>query len=104
MSIAFFSGPRASRWLHVTCDPRASAVAATGGSTNAGLHLPAIAHEAGIRFTLDDVAEVFQRTLLIANLQPGGEYLARDLHYAGGVAAVLKPCSTAAISTARRSR
>jgi dihydroxy-acid dehydratase len=65
-------------------------VAATGGSTNAGLHLPAIAHEAGIRFTLDDVAEVFQRTPLIANLQPGGEYLARDLHYAGGVAAVLK--------------
>ena len=67
-----------------------AAVAATGGSTNAGLHLPAIAHEAGIRFTLDDVAEVFQRTPLIANLQPGGEYLARDLHYAGGVATVLK--------------
>ena len=67
-----------------------AAVAATGGSTNAGLHLPAIAHEAGIRFTLDDVAEVFQRTPLIANLQPGGEYLARDLHYAGGVPAVLK--------------
>ena len=67
-----------------------AAVAATGGSTNAGLHLPAIAHEAGIRFTLDDVAQVFQRTPLIANLQPGGEYLARDLHYAGGVAAVLK--------------
>ena len=67
-----------------------AAVAATGGSTNAGLHLPAIAHEAGLRFTLDDVAEVFQRTPLIANLQPGGEYLARDLHYAGGVAAVLK--------------
>ena len=67
-----------------------AAVAATGGSTNAGLHLPAIAHEAGIRFTLDDVAEVFQRTPLIANLQPGGEYLARDLHYAGGVAVVLK--------------
>jgi len=67
-----------------------AAVAATGGSTNAGLHLPAIAHEAGIRFTLDDVAEVFQRTPLIANLQPGGEYLARDLHYAGGVPVVLK--------------
>ncbi len=67
-----------------------AAVAATGGSTNAGLHLPAIAHEAGIRFTLDDVAAVFQRTPLIANLQPGGQYLARDLHYAGGVSAVLK--------------
>ena len=67
-----------------------AAVAATGGSTNAGLHLPAIAHEAGIRFTLDDVAEVFQRTPLIADLQPGGKYLARDLHYAGGVAVVLQ--------------
>ncbi|MSQ20719.1 MAG: dihydroxy-acid dehydratase [Betaproteobacteria bacterium] len=68
----------------------AATVAATGGSTNAGLHLPAIAHEAGIRFTLDDVAEVFQRTPLIADLQPGGKYLARDLHYAGGVSAVVK--------------
>ena len=67
-----------------------AAVAATGGSTNAGLHLPAIAHEAGIRFSMDDVAEVFQRTPLIANLQPGGKYLARDLHHAGGVALVLK--------------
>ena len=67
-----------------------AAVAATGGSTNAGLHLPAIAHEAGIRFTMDDVAEVFQRTPLIASLQPGGKYLARDLHHAGGVGLVLK--------------
>ena len=67
-----------------------AAVAATGGSTNAGLHLPAIAHEAGIGFTMDDVAEVFQRTPLIASLQPGGKYLARDLHHAGGVSRVLK--------------
>ncbi len=67
-----------------------AAVAATGGSTNAGLHLPAIAHEAGIRFTLDDVAEVFQRTPLIGDLQPGGRFLARDLHYAGGVSAVIR--------------
>jgi dihydroxy-acid dehydratase len=67
-----------------------AAVAATGGSTNAGLHLPAIAHEAGIRFTLDDVAEVFARTPLIADLQPGGRFLAVDLHRAGGVGAVLK--------------
>jgi dihydroxy-acid dehydratase len=67
-----------------------AAVAATGGSTNAGLHLPAIAHEAGIRFTLDDVAEVFARTPLIGDLQPGGRYLARDLHYAGGVSAVIR--------------
>jgi dihydroxy-acid dehydratase len=68
----------------------AAAVAATGGSTNAGLHLPAIAHEAGIRFTLDDVAEVFARTPLIGNLQPGGKYLAVDLHRVGGVPSVLK--------------
>jgi dihydroxy-acid dehydratase len=68
----------------------AAAVAATGGSTNAGLHLPAIAHEAGIHFTLDDVAAVFQRTPLLADLQPGGKYLAVDLHRAGGVDAVLK--------------
>jgi len=67
-----------------------AAVAATGGSTNAGLHLPAIAHEAGIAFSLDNVAEVFRRTPLIADLQPGGRFLARDLHYAGGVSAVLK--------------
>jgi dihydroxy-acid dehydratase len=67
-----------------------AAVAATGGSTNAGLHLPAIANEAGIPFTMDDVAEVFQRTPLIASLQPGGKYLARDLHHRGGVALVLK--------------
>jgi dihydroxy-acid dehydratase len=68
----------------------AAAVAATGGSTNAGLHLPAIAHEAGISFTLDDVAEVFARTPLLADLQPGGKYLAIDLHRVGGTDAVLK--------------
>lgn len=67
-----------------------AAVAATGGSTNAALHIPAIAHEAGIRFTLDDVAEVFARTPLIADLQPGGRYLARDLHEIGGVPVVLR--------------
>ena len=68
----------------------AAAVAATGVSTNAGLQLPAIAHEAGIRFTLDDVADVFARTPLIADLQPGGRYLALDLFRAGGTDAVLK--------------
>ena len=67
-----------------------AAVAATGGSTNAFLHIPAIAHEAGIRFTLDDAAEVCRRTPLIGNLQPGGKYLARDLFEAGGVDLVLK--------------
>lgn len=68
----------------------AAAVAATGGSTNAGLHLPAIAHEAGLRFTLKDVAEVFARTPLIADLQPGGRFLAVDLHRVGGTYRVLK--------------
>jgi dihydroxy-acid dehydratase len=68
----------------------AAAVAATGGSTNAGLHLPAIAHEAGIAFSLEDVAQVFARTPLIADLQPGGKYLALDLFRAGGTDAVLK--------------
>jgi dihydroxy-acid dehydratase len=67
-----------------------AAVAATGGSTNAALHIPAIAHEAGIRFTLDDVARVFARTPLLADLQPGGRFLARDLHHVGGVPAVLR--------------
>jgi dihydroxy-acid dehydratase len=67
-----------------------AAVAATGGSTNAALHLPAIAHEAGIRFDLDDFARVARRTPLIADMKPGGRYLARDLHAAGGVYAVLK--------------
>lgn len=65
-------------------------VAATGGSTNAALHIPAIANEAGIAFSLSDVAEVFQRTPLIASLQPGGNYVARDLHEVGGVPVILK--------------
>jgi dihydroxy-acid dehydratase len=67
-----------------------AAVAATGGSTNAALHIPAIAHEAGIRFTLDDIAAVFKRTPLIADLQPGGRYLPRDLYHVGGVPSILK--------------
>jgi len=65
-------------------------VAATGGSTNAGLHIPAIAHEAGIKFSLDDVAEVFDRTPLIANLRPGGLYHAKDVFDIGGVPVLLK--------------
>jgi len=68
----------------------AAAVAATGGSTNAALHIPAIAHEAGIRFSMDDFARVAKRTPLIADMKPGGRYLAKDLHAAGGVYAVLK--------------
>lgn len=65
-------------------------VSATGGSTNAALHIPAIAHEAGIRFHLDDVAEIFARTPLIADLRPGGKYLARDVYYIGGTAVILR--------------
>lgn len=65
-------------------------VSATGGSTNSALHLPALAHEAGIRFTLADVAAVFARTPLIVDLQPGGRYVARDLHHAGGAGVVLR--------------
>ena len=67
-----------------------AAVAATGGSTNAGLHIPAIAHEAGIRFSLDDLARVSRRTPLIADMKPGGRFLSKDLHAIGGVYAVLK--------------
>src|SRR6185295_16313405 len=67
-----------------------AAVAATGGSTNAALHIPAIAHEAGIRFAMDDFARVAKRTPLIADMKPGGRFLARDLHAAGGVYTVLK--------------
>ncbi len=65
-------------------------VAATGGSTNAGLHLPAMAHEAGIRFTMDDVVEIFRRTPYIADLKPGGKYVAFDVHKIGGIPVILK--------------
>ena len=65
-------------------------VSATGGSTNAALHLPGIAHEAGIRFHLDDVAAVFARTPLLADLQPGGRFLARDLFHVGGAGVVMR--------------
>ena len=68
----------------------AALVAATGGSTNLGLHIPAIAHEAGIRFTLDDVAEVFARTPLIADLKPGGRFVAKDVFEIGGVPIIMK--------------
>ena len=65
-------------------------VGATGGSTNAGLHLPAMAHEAGIRFTMDDVVEIMRRTPYIADLKPGGKYVALDVHRIGGIPVVLK--------------
>ncbi|HEY8334132.1 MAG TPA: dihydroxy-acid dehydratase [Tardiphaga sp.] len=68
----------------------AAIVAATGGSTNAALHLPAIANEAGIKFTIDDVGEVFSRTPLIGNLRPGGKYTAKDVYDIGGCAVVMR--------------
>lgn len=67
-----------------------AAVAATGGSTSAGLHIPAIAHEAGIAFSMDDLARVSRRTPLLADMKPGGKYLAKDLHAVGGVYVVLE--------------
>ena len=65
-------------------------VAASGGSTNGGLHLPAIAHEAGIEFDLHDVAEIFKRTPYIADLKPGGRYVAKDMFEVGGVPVLMK--------------
>jgi dihydroxy-acid dehydratase len=68
----------------------AAVVAASGGSTNAALHLPAIAHECGIKFDLFDVAEVMKRTPYIADLKPGGRYVAKDMFEAGGVPLLMK--------------
>src|SRR6266705_3012938 len=68
----------------------AAVVAATGGSTNAALHLPAIAHECGLTFDLFDVAEVFKKTPYIADLKPSGRYVAKDLFEAGGVPLLMK--------------
>ena len=68
----------------------ARVVACTGGSTNAGLHLPAIAHEAGIDFDLFDVTDIFRDTPYFVNLRPGGDYVAKDLYEAGGVPVVMR--------------
>jgi dihydroxy-acid dehydratase len=68
----------------------ARVVAATGGSTNAALHLPAMANECGISFDLFDVAEIFKSTPYIADLKPGGQYVAKDMYEAGGVYMVMK--------------
>lgn len=65
-------------------------VAATGGSTNGALHLPAMANECGIDFSLFDVAEIFKSTPYIADLKPGGKYVAKDMHEAGGAYMVMK--------------
>ncbi len=68
----------------------AAVVAATGGSTNAALHLPAIANECGIDFDLHAVGEIFKRTPYIADLKPGGRYVAKDLYEVGGIQIVMK--------------
>ena len=68
----------------------ARVVACTGGSTNAGLHLPAMAHEAGIDFFLEDVCEIFRDTPYFVDLKPGGQYVAKDLYEAGGIYVVMK--------------
>jgi dihydroxy-acid dehydratase len=68
----------------------ATVVAAAGGSTNSGLHLPAIANEAGIEFDLHDVGEIFKRTPYIGDLKPGGRYVMKDLHDIGGVPVLMK--------------
>ncbi len=68
----------------------ATVVAASGGSTNAALHLPAIAHEAGLSFDLHDVAAIFKRTPYIADLKPAGRYVAKDLFEVGGVPILMK--------------
>ncbi|MEQ8805673.1 MAG: dihydroxy-acid dehydratase [Rhodospirillales bacterium] len=65
-------------------------VAASGGSTNAGLHLPAMAHECGIDFSLEDVCEIFKSTPYIADLKPGGKYVAKDMYDIGGVPVLMK--------------
>lgn len=77
----------------------ARVVACTGGSTNAGLHLPAIAHEAGIDFFLEDVTDIFRETPYFVDLKPGGAYVAKDLYEAGGVPVVLKELDKAGLIT-----
>ena len=72
-------------------------VAATGGSTNAALHLPAMASEAGIEFDLFDVAEIFKSTPYLADLQPGGQFVARDMYDAGGVYMLMKTMMSAGL-------
>ena len=84
-------GPRPRDIVTVRALENAAAiVAATGGSTNAALHLPAIANEAGIRFTMEDCARVFARTPLIGDLRPGGRFTAKDVYEAGGAAVIIR--------------
>ena len=75
----------------------ARVVGCTGGSTNAALHLPAIAHEAGIDFDIFDVAACMKDTPYFVDLRPGGKYVAKDLHEVGGVAVVMKELAKAGL-------
>ncbi len=99
--IAVAAGAQVMKLLELNLRPRdictraafenaARVVAATGGSTNAALHLPAMANECGISFDLFDVAEIFKSTPYIADLKPGGQYVAKDMYDAGGVYMVMK--------------
>jgi len=72
-------------------------VACTGGSTNAGLHLPAIAHEAGIDFDLADVCDIFRETPYFVDLKPGGQYVAKDLYEVGGVPVIMRELDKAGL-------
>ncbi|WP_313534604.1 dihydroxy-acid dehydratase [Sphingomonas sp.] len=103
--IAIAAGHQVMNLLEINLRPRdiatraafinaARVVAATGGSTNAALHLPAMANEAGIEFDLHDVAEAFKSTPYIADLKPGGKYVAKDMHAAGGVYMLMKTMLT----------
>jgi len=98
---AFESGKTVMNLLNKNIRPRdivnkkslenaATIVAATGGSTNAALHLPALANEIGIKFDLLDVAKIFKKTPYLADLKPGGKYVAKDMWLAGGVPMLLK--------------
>jgi len=91
MRLVAEGGPRPRRIVtRAALENAATVVAATGGSTNAALHLPAIAHEAGIKYTLQDVARIFRKTPYIADLMPGGKYTAMDMYRIGGVQIVIK--------------
>jgi dihydroxy-acid dehydratase len=98
---AYLSGKAVMKLLEKKIKPRdivtkkslenaATIVAATGGSTNAALHLPSIANECGIKFDLMDVAKIFKKTPYLADLKPGGKYVAKDMFEAGGVPMLLK--------------
>ncbi len=98
---AFDSGQTVMNLLEENIKPRdivtkkslenaATIVAATGGSTNAALHLPALANEIGVKFDLMDVAKIFKKTPYLADLKPGGKYVAKDMWEAGGVPMLLK--------------